>query len=253
MSQIEKIRFPGAQGSPLAAIINWPEDAPRAFCISSHCFTCSKDTKATYWTSRTLAERGLAVLRFDFSGLGDSGGDFSNSSFSSNVEDILAAASYLREHHQAPKLLVGHSLGGTASLATAARIPEVTAVATIGSPLEPLQLKRHLPSDAGSAEEVPEEVEVEILGRTFRLGRRFFEDLEQHDMTRVIKDLGRALMVMHAPYDSIVSVEEAGRIFQAARHPKSFVALDGADHLLSDREAARYAGNVIAAWAQRFL
>ena len=246
MPRVEKTSFPGAQGAPLAAILNWPEGPPRGFALLAHCFTCTKDSKATYWTGRTLAEEGIAVLRFDFSGLGESRGDFSASSFSSNIEDLLSAVDHLRARYEAPRLLVGHSLGGTAALATAGRIPEVRAVATVASPFDPAHLRRHL-STSGAAG--AGEVILDVGGRPYRLGHQFLEDLERHDMGRAIRDLERALLILHSPVDAVVSVEQAALIFQAARHPKSFVALDGADHLLSDRAAARYAGRVIAAWS----
>lgn len=252
MSRIEKTTFLGASGAPLAGIINWPQREPAAFAVFAHCFTCSKDVKAAYRVSRTLAEEGIAVLRFDFSGLGESGGDFVGSSFSTNIADLVAAAAHLRENHRSPSLLVGHSLGGTAALATAARIPEVRAVVSIAAPLDPSHLRRHLLPVEGRGDH-SEEVTLEVAGRRFRLGRQFLDDLQQHDMKALVGSLGRALLVAHSPADRVVSLEQASSIYQAANHPKSFLSLDRADHLLSKREDAAWAGQCIAAWAARYL
>lgn len=252
MAKIDRIEFSGALGNRLAGILEQPEAKPWAHAVYAHCFTCTKDIKAAYHVSRALANQGVAVLRFDFTGLGDSAGDFASSSFSTNIEDLLAAAAHLRQHHQAPQLLVGHSLGGTAALATAARVSEVRAVVTIASPFDPTHIQRHLPApcdDCGP----PQEAEIEVAGRRYRLGRQFLDDLERHDMAASIRRLGRALLVCHSPADKVVHPDQAARIFQTARHPKSFLSLDRADHVLSRREDAAYVGQLIAAWARRYV
>lgn len=246
------IRFPGASGELLAARLDLPRSTPRAYALFAHCFTCSKETLAAARVSAALAERGFGVLRFDFTGLGGSGGDFANTDFSSNVGDLLAAADWLRAQRAAPRLLVGHSLGGTAVLAAAARIPEAAAVATIGAPFEPAHVRRLL---AGALSDVERtgEAEVELAGRRFRIRRQFLEDLERHASEKTIAQLGKALLVFHSPRDAIVDIENAARIFAAARHPKSFVSLDDADHLLTRREDAEYVAAVLAAWSSRYI
>lgn len=246
------IRFPGASGELLAARLDLPRSTPRAYALFAHCFTCSKETLAAARVSAALAERGFGVLRFDFTGLGGSGGDFANTDFSSNVGDLLAAADWLRAQRAAPRLLVGHSLGGTAVLAAAARIPEAAAVATIGAPFEPAHVRRLL---AGALSDVERtgEAEVELAGRRFRIRREFLEDLERHASEKAIAQLGKALLVFHSPRDAIVDIENAARIFAAARHPKSFVSLDDADHLLTRREDAEYVAAVLAAWSSRYI
>ena len=249
MPTSKNISFTGSGGARLAAIMDLPDGDPECFAVFAHCFTCSKDFKAAHHTSRALAGRGIAVLRFDFSGLGQSEGEFAETSFSSNIDDLARAAEHLRYEHQAPRLLVGHSLGGAAALAAAADLPEVAAVATIAAPFDPRHVERHLEDAAGAGEHV----EIQVAGRSFRLKRGFFEDLKRHDMARKISDLDRALLVCHSPLDRVVHPQEAERIFQTARHPKSFLALEGADHLLSRRADAEYAGRVIAEWARPYL
>ena len=247
-----KITFAGHDGSLLAARLDVPRQAPRAFVLFAHCFTCGKDIFAASRISAGLVEQGLAVLRFDFTGLGMSEGEFANTNFSSNVADLVCAADFLRAHHRAPALLVGHSLGGAAVLAAAGDIAEVTAVATIGAPSEPVHVKRHF-EDQVEAVRAQGALEVELAGRAFTITRQFLEDLESTRIRERVAHLGRALLVMHAPRDEIVDVDQARRIFEAARHPKSFVSLDAADHLLRRREDAAYAAQVLAAWAGRYL
>ena len=244
--------FPGASGALLSARLDAPLGPPLAYALFAHCFTCSKDTKASAYISAALAERGIAVLRFDFTGLGGSEGDFANTNFSSNIGDLVAAAGFLREHHRAPTILIGHSLGGTAALAAAAHIPECTAVATIGSPFDPGHVL-HLIGGSEQAIEREGEAEVEIAGRAFRVKRQFLEDIRGQKLAEIVARLGKALMVMHSPRDTIVDIDNAAKIFGAAKHPKSFASLDPADHLLSRREDASYAGHMLAAWAERYL
>ena len=248
------IEFVGGQGEMLAGLLDQPDDPPRAWVLYAHCFTCSKDSKATSHIARALVDEGFGVLRFDFTGLGSSGGDFADTSFSSNVDDLLAAADWLRENHGPPELLVGHSLGGAAVLAAAHRIDDALAVATISAPFDPAhvisQFEQHVDDimTAGKAT-------VKLAGRPFVIKRSFVEDLKEqkkHQAER-IRNLRRPLMVLHAPGDTLVSVDEAAKIFTTAMHPKSFVSLDTANHLLTNEADARFAAHMIAAWAVRYL
>jgi len=251
-AQTLSLSFPGAHGTMLAARLDLPlTAAPIAYALFAHCFTCSKETKATTYVSAALAERGIAVLRFDFTGLGASGGDFATTNFSSNVEDLIFAADYLRQHYRAPAILVGHSLGGSAVLAAARRVPEAVAVATIGSPFDPAHVL-HLIKDKEAVER-DGEAEVNIGGRPFRIRQQFLEDISVSKLGDEVANLGKALLVMHSPRDTVVGVDNATRIFSAAKHPRSFISLDPADHMLSRREDALYAGNILASWAARYL
>ncbi|MFQ5488018.1 MAG: alpha/beta fold hydrolase [Gammaproteobacteria bacterium] len=248
-----RVQFPNAKGQQLAAFLDQPAQcAPRAFAIFAHCFTCNKNYKGVRNISRVLSEAGIAVLRFDFTGLGESEGDFSATTFSSNIEDIVAAARWLEAHHEAPQLLIGHSLGGTAMLAAAERIPASRAVVTIASPSEPMHVAEHF---ADRHEEIHSrgEAQIRIGGIDYRISRDFLDDVQQYRMAETLKDLGRALLILHSPRDRTVDVAHAARLFAWARHPKSFVSLDDADHLLVKEADARYAGGVIAAWAARYL
>ena len=249
----ERITFEGAQGVELAARLDRPKGGPvRAFALFAHCFTCSKDVFAASRISKSLAEQGVATLRFDFTGLGHSEGEFANTNFTSNVEDLVAAADFLAEEHQSPSLLVGHSLGGAAVLVAGGLIDDVGAIATIGAPCHPEHV-RHL--FGGHVEEIEEtgEAEVTLAGRKFRIEKQFLEDLSTHSMEQKIGELRTPLMIFHSPIDNTVGVDNAARIFQAAKHPKSFVSLDDADHLLTRKSDARYVGTVLSAWASRYL
>lgn len=252
MTNALKVEFQGAASNKLAGRLHLTPAPPRAFALFAHCFTCSKDLKSAVSVSRGLAEQDIATLRFDFTGLGESEGDFADSNFSSNVEDLVAAADMLRERYQAPTILVGHSLGGAAVLAAAHHIPEVRAVATIGAPCDPAHVRENF---RGHIDEIESkgEARVELAGRSFRITRQFLDDLEDRNQQEKIHALGRALLVFHSPHDEVVGVDNARRIYEAARHPKSFVSLDGADHLLSKRADARYVSTVLAAWASRYL
>ncbi len=224
------ITFPGASGAPLAARLDLPTGvAPHALALFAHCFTCSKDTRAAAFISEALADAGIATLRFDFTGLGGSGGDFANTSFSSNVGDLVAAADWLRRNFTAPAILVGHSFGGAAVLAAAPRIPEAAAVATINAPADPAHVARLFAGQRGEIEAAGE-AQVELAGRTFRIRRDFLEDIQGQKLSAIIGALGRALIVFHAPRDTMVGIDNASAIFTAAKHPKSFVSLDDADH-----------------------
>jgi putative redox protein len=248
----ERFDFAGSGGHRLAGLLQLPERDATAFALFAHCFTCGKDALAAARIARTLAELGIATLRFDFTGLGSSEGDFANTTFSSNVADLVAAADALRRTHQAPRLLVGHSLGGAAILAAAGQVPEAAAVATIGAPFDTAHAVR-LFQDALPAVEAQGEAEIAIAGRRFRIRRDLVRDLTSQDQAQRIGGLGRALLVMHAPGDEIVGIETASAIFAAARHPKSFVSLDTADHLLTGREDSAYAARVLTAWASRYV
>src|SRR5258706_3429177 len=246
------VTFPGPFVPSLAARLDAPAGPPLAYAIFAHCFTCSKESKAAAAISAALAERGFAVLRFDFTGLGGSEGDFANTNFSSNVDDLVAAADFLRREHRAPALLVGHSLGGTAVLAAAPRIPEAAAVATIGSPFDPEHVLGPI-KDSGQKIDAEGDARVGIAGRDFRIKKQFLDDIRAQKIGAAVERLGKALMVMHSPRDAIVNIDNAARIFIAAKHPKSYVSLDPADHLLLRREDALYAGEVLAVWASRYV
>ena len=246
------VAFPGAFGTSLAARLDAPAGPPLAYAIFAHCFTCSKESKAAAAISAALAEKGFAVLRFDFTGLGGSEGDFANTNFSSNVDDLVAAADFLRREHRAPTLLVGHSLGGTAVLAAASRIREAAAVATIGSPFDPDHVLG-LIKDSLEKIDAEGDARVGIAGRDFRIKKQFLDDIRAQKIGAAVERLGKALMVMHSPRDAIVNIDNAARIFIAAKHPKSYVSLDPADHLLLRREDALYAGEVLAVWASRYV
>jgi len=251
-AQTLSLSIPGARGAMLAARLDLPPAAaPIAYALFAHCFTCSKETKATTYVSAALAERGIAVLRFDFTGLGASGGDFASTNFSSNVEDLVFAANYLRQHYRAPSILVGHSLGGSAVLAAAQQVPEAVAVATIGSPFDPAHVL-HLIKDREAVAR-DGEAEVNIGGRPFRIRKQFLEDISGTKLGDSVARLGKALLVMHSPRDTVVGIENATQIFSTAKHPRSFISLDPADHLLSRREDALFAGSMLAAWASRYL
>lgn len=249
----ERVEFQGALGHTLAARLDQPPDQPRAFAVFAHCFTCTKDLKAVTWISRELVDRRIALLRFDFTGLGESGGDFAETNFTSNLADLVAAADFLRSRYQAPQILIGHSLGGTAALAVARQIPEVVAVATIAAPSETRHLRAFLTRQ--TAELTPEQTaEVDVMGRPVRIKGQLLDDLQQHDIHADLAALGLPLLIFHSPEDDVVSIEEARKIFTTARHPKSFIALDGADHLLIERERdARFVAEMLAVWAGRYL
>ena len=248
----ELLRFPGASGVQLAARLDSSVDEPRAYALFAHCFTCSKDLKGARWISQTLACRGIGVLRFDFTGLGESEGDFADTNFSSNLEDLVAAANFMRQRYRAPQILIGHSLGGAAALAVAHRVPEVLAVATVGAPSETSHLSETLVRIAPALEE-SDEAEVELGGRPFTIKKQLLDDLKAHKLHEAIATLDRALLVMHAPTDAVVSIDHAARIYDVARHPKSLISLDGADHLLSKERDARYAAELLAAWATHYV
>jgi uncharacterized OsmC-like protein/pimeloyl-ACP methyl ester carboxylesterase len=244
--------FKGSAGHLLAARLDLPAGPVRAFALFAHCFTCTKDVLAARRIAAGLASAGVGVLRFDFTGLGSSEGEFSNTDFSSNIEDLVGAAAYLRENFSAPAILIGHSLGGAAVLAAAAGIPEAKAVVTIGAPAD---VGHVLEQFGSSLDDIRDkgEARVTLAGRKFSVRRAFIEDAAGHRLAEHISSLGKALLVMHAPRDAVVGIDNASKIFLAAKHPKSFVSLDDADHLLSDAASAAYAARVIAAWASKYI
>ncbi len=250
--QSRKITFANDDGTVLSGLLDLPAAAPHAYALFAHCFTCSKNLKAATNISRSLTDAGIAVLRFDFTGLGQSEGEFAETNFSSNVSDLLAAARYLEDQHQPAAILVGHSLGGTAVLQAAPELSSVAAVATIGSPADPAHVE-HLLAGARADIEDRGQAEVRLGGRPFTIRRQFLKDLEKHDLPAAIASLRKALLIMHAPLDDVVGIDNASRLFQAAKHPKSFVSLDRADHLLSRERDSRYAGRVLANWASLYL
>ena len=251
MSQMG-VTFTNLQGESLAGVLEMPTSTVKSYALFAHCFTCSKNNPAATWIARTLANQGIAVLRFDFTGLGDSTGEFSHTNFSSNVQDVLTAAQYLEQQYVAPSLLIGHSLGGSAVLAAAQELPFVKAVATIGAPATAAHLK-HLFADSYHQLMQQSSVEVQLGGRKFNIRRQFIDDLEKYNSVAHIKALNKALLIFHSSADNVVSIDEAARIYTAARHPKSFVSLDHADHLLSDSKDAHYVADVLSAWVSRYL
>lgn len=246
-----KATFYNAAGESLAGLLETPEGPTSAYALFAHCFTCSKDLTSASRITRALARQGVAVLRFDFTGLGNSDGDFSNTNFSSNLQDLLCAAEFLEKHYESPKLLIGHSLGGAAVLAVAQRLPSIKAVATIGAPATAGHV-RHLFADSHEEIMQKQSAQVELNGRQFMIKRQFIDDLEQYNTLDHISALQKALLIFHSPLDQTVSIDEAARIYTAAKHPKSFVSLDNADHLLSRRQDALYVANVLSAWAARY-
>ncbi len=248
--QKQAIQFQGSQGQ-LSGLLERHSEHAKAYVVFAHCFTCGKDFIAASHISKALVELGYAVLRFDFTGLGNSDGDFANTNFSSNVEDLVAASNYLTEHFQAPSLLIGHSLGGAAVLKAAGHIPSAKAVVTIGAPADAGHVKHLFQCDLDTID-AEGEANVDLGGRPFKIKKQFVDDLNQQD-TSHISQLKKALLVMHSPIDDTVSINEAEKIYVAAKHPKSFVSLDHANHLLTRREDAAYAAKVIATWSEKFI
>lgn len=248
----EKLTFSSQHNHQLAARLDTPDDrVPRGYILFAHCFTGSKDVLASARIAKALWLRGFAVFRFDFTGLGESEGDFADTTFSSNVDDLVSAAKFLRDTRDAPSVLIGHSLGGAAVLAAAGKIPEARAVCTIGAPADPEHVAHHF-ADHRSTIEDEGEANVSIGGRPFKIKKSFLEDIESHRLDKCAANLQKALLIFHSPIDSTVGIENARHIYEAARHPKSFVTLDGADHMLTNRADAYYVAEVISAWANRY-
>jgi putative redox protein len=249
---IERFQFTGSEGHQLAAALDLPEREVVAYALFAHCFTCGKDVLSAKRIATALAAKGIAVLRFDFTGLGSSEGDFANSTFSSNVADLVRAADHLRATREAPAILIGHSLGGAAILAAAGQIPDAKAIVTIAAPSDPAHVTG-LFKDRIEDIRRHGKVEVSLAGRPFHIKREFLDDITEHNLMEHVANLHKALLIMHAPADDTVGIDNATRIFVAAKHPKSFVSLAGADHLLSERRDAAYVADIIAAWATRYL
>jgi len=253
MEKTLRIEFQNKQGLSLSGRLELPIGrVPTAYAVFAHCFTCSKDVTAASQISKNLTRSGFGVLRFDFTGLGNSDGDFSNTHFSSNLDDLEAAFDFLKSRYKAPELLVGHSLGGAAVLAVAERLPEIKAIATIGAPGDPSHVA-HLFDEKRKDIESDGEAEVTLAGRKFRVKKEFLEDIAEQNQRSRINDLDKALIIFHSPQDEIVGIENAKEIFQNAKHPKSFISLEGADHLLTKKGDSQYVAELIATWASRYL
>lgn len=252
MARTERVEFTGSQGDRLAARMEWPAGTPRAYAVFAHCFSCSKDIFAANRIARQLAAHGYAVLRFDFTGLGHSEGDFANTNFSSNVEDLLAAARFVEREYAPPDLLIGHSLGGAAVIAAASALPGIRAVATLGAPSDAAHVAHQF---GDSIDKIEDEgiAEVSLGGRPFTIKRQFLEDIQGHTLEDTLANLRKPLLIAHSPTDATVGIDNASRLFLAAKHPKSFVSLDGADHLLTREEDAVFAADIIASWAQKYV
>ncbi|MEH2540995.1 MULTISPECIES: bifunctional alpha/beta hydrolase/OsmC family protein [unclassified Bradyrhizobium] len=248
----ERFQFTGEGGHQLAAALDMPDGPVQAYALFAHCFTCGKDVLAAKRIATALTAKGIAVLRFDFTGLGSSEGEFANSTFFSNVADLVHAADHLRETRTAPAILIGHSLGGAAILAAAGQIPEAKAVVTIAAPSDPVHVT-HLFKDRLDDIRTHGTVEVQLAGRPFHIKREFLDDIAEHSLAAQIAKLHKALLIMHSPTDDTVGIDNATKIFVAAKHPKSFVSLSGADHLLSAKRDGAYVADVIAAWAERYI
>lgn len=249
----KKIQFLNSKGERIDARLELPVNQhPHSFALFAHCFTCGKDLTALRNISRALNMQGIAVLRFDFTGLGESEGDFSDTNFSSNVEDLVEAAYFLERDYQAPTILIGHSLGGAAVICAAMLLPSIKAVATIGAPFDPKHVQ-HLFAEHVETIEKEGIAKVAIAGRTFTVKHQFLKDIEMQSLEEKLAHLDRALLILHSPQDLVVPIDNAARFYNAARHPKSFISLDGADHLLSDKKDSLYVGNVIASWSSRYL
>jgi alpha-beta hydrolase superfamily lysophospholipase len=248
----QKLQFNNKRGIKLAAILDSPDNPPSSFAILCHCFTCSKDLKAYRNIDLSMTASGIAVFRFDFTGIGESGGDFSDTNFTTMIEDVLSAGEFLAGNFKAPKLTIGHSLGGCAALAAGKKLSSVNAVVTIGTPAEPSNMSIKLSKtkvraiSAGIGEAV-------IGGKRFKFKKQFFEDIESYKLQPVIASLHKPLLIMHSPKDNYTSVENAARIFQAAKHPKSYISLDDMDHLMLKKSDACYVGSLIAAWLKRYI
>tara|TARA_B110000285_G_C15012737_1_gene557333 strand:- start:111 stop:875 length:765 start_codon:yes stop_codon:yes gene_type:complete len=248
----EKIKFANSKGQTLAAKLELPDDEPKGFALFAHCFTCNKNLTAVRNIGRALTKSGIAVLRFDFTGLGESEGDFESTNFSSNVEDLIAASNFLKENYSSPDILIGHSLGGAAVIFAAKHIESIKAVATIGAPSNPKHVSHLFKS---GLEEIKEKGEATLMigGREFKIQKHFLDDINEKNMDATVKNMNKALLVMHSPQDKTVGIENASQIYSAAWHPKSFISLDGADHLLSSQQDSIYVGNMIATWSKRYL
>jgi len=249
----KKIKFTNAQGHELAARIELPDnETPKGFALFAHCFTCNKNLTAVRNIGKALTNNGIAVLRFDFTGLGESEGDFENTNFSSNVDDLISASQFLEDNYAAPDIIIGHSLGGAAVVFAANKLPSIKAVATIGAPSNPKHVSQLFKS---GIKEINKNGEATLIigGREFKIQQHFLDDINEKNMDIALKSLNSALLVLHSPQDSTVGIENAAQIYKCAWHPKSFISLDGADHLLSNKEDSLYVGKMIANWSERYI
>lgn len=250
---MEKFEFPGSQGHNLAARLDMPENGkPTAYALFAHCFTCGKDLQPVNRIAKALNNDGIAVVRFDFTGLGKSGGEFENTNFSSNVQDLIAAANHMRETLEAPTLMIGHSLGGTATLVAANHVPEAAAIVTIGAPANTTNVLKQFECDVDKIE-TDGEAEVKLAGRPFKIKKQFIDDARMQHVEEAVHNLKRPLLICHSPIDDTVAIDHAAQIYGWARHPKSFISLNTSDHLLFAEGAAEYAARCIAAWASAYL
>jgi len=247
-----KLEFQGSDNLTIAGLLETSDTEPLAYVLFAHCFTCGKDVVAASRIARALVAKGYAVLRFDFTGLGNSDGDFANSNFSSNTQDLVHAANYLRENHIAPSVIIGHSLGGAAVLAAAKFMPEVKGVVTIGAPSDPHHVVKQFACDIDTIESQGK-AEVSLAGRSFTIKKQFLDDLSSQDQEANISQLKKALLVFHSPLDQTVSIKEAEKIYRYAKHPKSFISLENADHLLTNANDSKYVAETISAWASRYI
>lgn len=251
--QDKRIEFKNRDGLKLSANLSLPVNGKiRAYALFAHCFTCNKNLKAIHNIKDALNTKGYALLRFDFTGLGESGGDFSETNFSSNVEDLIDAANFLAQSYEAPRLIIGHSLGGAAAILAASQIPSIEAVCTIAAPSDPTHVQ-HLIQDQIEEIKANGKANVKLAGRTFTIKEQFLHDLENHKVESILKDLKKPLLILHSPQDNTVGIENAARIYDEAMHPKSFISLDGADHLLTNQSDSLYVGEVIASWSSRYI
>jgi len=252
MLRTERFQFSGADGQQLAATLDLPDTPPVAYAVFAHCFTCGMNVLAAKRIASALAAHGIAVLRFDFTGIGASEGEFANTTFSSNVTDLVRAADHLRQTKMAPAILIGHSLGGAAVLAAAEHVPEAKAVVTIAAPSDPVHITGMFQD---RIEDIRRDgnVEVQLAGRPFHIKRAFLDDIAAQNLTTRIGKLHKALLILHSPTDNTIGIDNATHIFVAAKHPKSFISLTGADHLLNQKRDAEYVAHVVAAWVERYL
>jgi putative redox protein len=247
------IEFSGSQGTNLSARIDEPDDGiSKGAVLFAHCFTCSKNLRAVGHISRALTSHGMGVFRFDFTGLGESEGDFADTNFSSNIDDLNAASKYMEQEWSAPRMLIGHSLGGAAVLQAAHHISSAEAVATIGAPCNPEHVTHHLMDKKDEIMKTGK-ARVKLAGRIFTIKKQFLDDLEEQKMDKIIGTLDKPLLIFHSPVDQTVGIDNAAHIYKLAKHPKSFISLDDADHLLTNEDDARYVGSVTAAWVDRYL
>lgn len=248
---MKKLTFPGSNGHKLSARLDLPDTEIKSYALYAHCFTCTKDVFAAGRISTALNALGIAVLRFDFAGLGSSEGDFSDTNFTTNVQDLIKAADFMRAEIKAPSILIGHSLGGSAALLAAHSIPEIKAIATIGAPADVTHVTHHF---TAHMDEIMGKghADLELVGRPFKIKKQFIEDLHAQNLDKAIKTLKKPLLILHSPIDSTVGIENAEHIYKLAKHPKSFITLNTADHLLNDHADAAYAGRMIAAWASQY-